>query len=438
MEHFQPTDLTKALLEHYKVASEASFGPLNMSEALSENGSVKILPSDSARGSPLEVFLVFLKLGLTAFGGPIAHLGFFQREIIDRRKWITESAYGDLVALCQFLPGPASSQVAISLGYLRAGVRGAFAASVGFILPSAILMIAIGYGFQTINAQSGFLHGLKLAAVAVVAQAVWSMAGKFCPDRVRLTLAVVAACVVLGFSIAWVQVVVIAAGALFGRIFFRENAGSYKTMLAKKDLHGGWFARSNIALFLTLLIFLPVLSAWLPLHWLRLADAFYRSGALVFGGGHVVLPLLQSETVARGWLSETAFMAGYGAAQAMPGPLFSFAAYLGTVIGNSGFAGLWCLLWIFLPSFLLIFGALPYWNNLRLNSGAQAALRGANAVVVGILLAALYNPVWTVAVDSPKSLAIALAAFGLLQFWRWPPWLLVVICGAAGFVFLAV
>jgi chromate transporter len=407
-----------------------------MSEALSENGSVKILPADSVRGSPLEVFLVFLKLGLTAFGGPIAHLGFFQREIIDRRKWITESAYGDLIALCQFLPGPASSQVAISLGYLRAGIRGAFAASIGFILPSAILMIAIAYGFQTINAQSGFLHGLKLAAVAVVAQAVWSMAGKFCPDRVRLTLAIVAACVVLGYSISWVQVVVIAAGALFGRIFLQEKTGSDKTAFAKQGLHGGWFARSNIALFLILLILLPVLSAWLPYHWLRLADAFYRSGALVFGGGHVVLPLLQSETVARGWLSQTAFMAGYGAAQAMPGPLFTFAAYLGTVIGTSWFAGLWCLLWIFLPSFLLIFGALPYWTNLRQNSGAQAALRGANAVVVGILLGALYNPVWTVAVDSPRALAIALAAFGLLQIWHWPPWLLVVLCGAAGIVFL--
>ena len=246
------------------------------------------------RGSPLEVFWVFLRLGLTAFGGPIAHLGFFQREIIDRRKWITErevvrNAYGDLVALCQFLPGPASSQVAISLGYLRAGIRGAFAASIGFISPSAILMIAIGYGFQTINAQSGFLHGLKLAAVAVVAQAVWSMAGKFCPDRVRLTLAIVAACVVLGFSIAWVQIVVIAAGALFGRIFLQEKTGSEKTVFAEKGLHGGWFARTNIALFLILLMLLPVLSAWLPNHWLRLADAFYRSGALVFGGGRDVL-----------------------------------------------------------------------------------------------------------------------------------------------------
>src|SRR3974390_2445164 len=285
-----------------------------MSEPLSENG--EILPADFARGSPLEVFWVFLKLGLTAFGGPIAHLGFFQREIIDRRKWITESAYGDLVALCQFLPGPASSQVAISLGYLRAGIRGAFAASIGFVSPSAILMIAIGYGFQTINAQSGFLHGLKLAAVAVVAQAVWSMAGKFCPDRMRLTLAIVAACVVLGFSIAWVQVVVIAAGALFGRVFLQEKRGPDKITFAEKGLHAGWFARTNIALFLILLMLLPVLSTWLPNHWLRLADAFYRSGALVFGGGHVVLPLLQSETVARGWLSQTGFMAGYGAAQA--------------------------------------------------------------------------------------------------------------------------
>src|SRR5271166_1027055 len=216
-----------------------------MSEALSENGSAKILRADSVRGSPLEVFWVFLRLGLTAFGGPIAHLGFFQREIVDRRKWITENAYGDLVALCQFLPGPASSQVAISLGYLRAGIRGAFAASIGFISPSAILMIAIGYGFQTINAQSGFLHGLKLAAVAIVAQAVWSMAVKLCPDRERVTLAIAAACVMLGSSFAWLQVVVLAAGALFGWIFLRDKPRPGETMPAERSVHSGRFAWAN-------------------------------------------------------------------------------------------------------------------------------------------------------------------------------------------------
>lgn len=391
---------------------------------------------DCAHGNPLEVFGTFLKLGLTAFGGPIAHLGYFQREIIERQKWLSQNAYGDLVALCQFLPGPASSQVAFGLGYLRAGICGAFAASAAFTAPSAILMIAIAYGFQAIGAQSGFLHGLKLAAVAVVAQAVWTMAIKLCPDRERLTLAIVAACVALSSPVPWLQVVVIGVGALFGWIFLQQKAASGKGRSVGRALHGGWFAWSNIVLYFIFLAGLPLLAALSGQRWLQLADVFYRSGALVFGGGHVVLPLLQSGTVPRGWLDQNAFMAGYGAAQAMPGPLFTFSAYLGTVIGNSWLAGLWCLFWIFLPSFLLLLGALPVWSDLRQNAGAQAALRGANAAVVGILLAALYNPVWTVAVDSSVALAIALAAFCLLQFWKWPPWLLVLLSGVAGFLFL--
>jgi chromate transporter len=410
--------------------------PAGINHPPTDNVAGESRQEDSVRGNPLEVFLVFLRLGLTAFGGPIAHLGYFQREIIERRKWISQSAYGDLVALCQFLPGPASSQVAFALGYLRAGIGGAFAATAGFTSPSAVLMILIAYGVQAINAQSGFLHGLKLAAVAVVAQAVWTMAVKLCPDRTRLTLAIAAACVVLCSSIAWLQVVVIGIGALFGWAFFREKAESAETTPAEKSLHGGWFAWFNIALFFVFLAGLPLISTLFRGQWLHLADAFYRSGALVFGGGHVVLPLLQSETVARGWLDQNAFMAGYGAAQAMPGPLFTFSAYLGTAIGHGWFAGAWCLAWIFLPSFLLILGALPFWSNLRQNTGAQAALRGANAAVVGILLAALYNPVWTVAVDSAVALIIALAAFGLLQLWKWPPWMLVLFSGAAGFLFL--
>src|ERR1700693_3968891 len=305
--------------------------------------------ADPMHGKPSEVFQTFLRIGLTAFGGPIAHLGYFEREIIERRKWLTQNAYGDLVALCQFLQGPASSQVAFALGYLRAGIGGAFAATAGFTVPSAVLMIAIAYVCQAISTQSGFLHGLKLAAVAVVAQAVWTMAVKLCPDRVRVTLAIVAACVVLGSSIAWLQVVVIAAGALFGWIFLREKSGSGETAPAERNLHVGWFTWANIALYLLLLAGLPLLSAIFQEHWLQLADAFYRSGALVFGGGHVVLPLLQSQTVSRWWLDQNTFMAGYGAAQAMPGPLFTFSAYLGTVIGHSWFAGLWCLVWIFFP-----------------------------------------------------------------------------------------
>ena len=401
-----------------------------------ENVAVEPRQTDSVHGKPLEVFKVFLKLGLTAFGGPIAHLGYFEREIIERRKWLTHKAYGDLVALCQFLPGPASSQVAFALGYLQAGIGGAFAATAGFTVPSAVLMIAIAYGFKAISTQLGFLHGLKLAAVAVVAQAVWTMALKLCPDRERVTVAIVAACLVLGSSIAWLQVVVIAAGAIFGWIFLREKTRADETVPAGKGLRGGWFAWSNIALYFLLLAGLPLLSAIFHEHLLQLADAFYHSGALVFGGGHVVLPLLQSQTVSRGWLDQNTFMAGYGAAQAMPGPLFTFSAYLGTVIGQSGFAGLWCLIWIFLPSFLLLLGALPFWSSLRQNASAQAALRGANAAVVGILLAALYNPVWTTAVDSSVALIIVLAAFGLLQFWKWPPWLLVLLTGFAGFLFL--
>ena len=401
-----------------------------------EMSSAKSRQADSVHGNALEVFQTFLKLGLTAFGGPIAHLGYFQREIIERRKWLSQKAYGDLVALCQFLPGPASSQVAFGLGYLRAGIHGAFAATAGFTAPSAIFMIAVAYGFQAIGAQSGFLHGLKLAAVAVVAQAVWTMALKLCPDRERLTLAIVAACVVLSSPVSWLPVVIIGVGALFGWIFLREEAASGERAPVERRLRYGWFAWSNIALYFIFLAGLPLLGALFRQHWLELADAFYRSGVLVFGGGHVVLPLLQSETVARAWLDPNAFMAGYGAAQAMPGPLFTFSAYLGTLIGNSWLAGLWCLFWIFLPSFLLMLGALPVWSDLRRNASVQAALRGANAAVVGILLAALYNPVWTVAVDSSVAFAIALAAFGLLQFWKWPPWLLVLLSGMAGFLFL--
>ena len=236
-------------------------------------------------GKPSEVFQTFLKIGLTAFGGPIAHLGYFEREIIERRNWLPQNAYGDLVALCQFLPGPASSQVAFALGHLRAGIGGAFAATAGFTMPSAVLMIAIAYGFQAINTQSGFLHGLKLAAVAIVAQAVWTMAVKLCPDRERVTLAIAAACVMLGSSIAWLQVVVLAAGAFFGWIFLRDKPRPGETMPAERNAHSGRFAWANIALYFALLAGLPLLCALFQDRWLQLADAFYRSGALVFGGG---------------------------------------------------------------------------------------------------------------------------------------------------------
>ena len=384
----------------------------------------------------MEVFLIFLKLGVTSFGGPIAHLGFFQREFVQRRAWISDSAFGDLVAFCQFLPGPASSQVAIALGYLRAGIRGALAAWTGFAMPSAILMIAAGYGFQAISAESGFLHGLKIAAAAVVAQALWSMGRKFCSDVTRLVLGAIAAGLTLTLPPGWLQIPVLATGALFGWIFLRTDQAPAEGPDSDGVSGGTWIARSALALFFVLLLVMPALSRLSRNHWLELADAFYRSGALVFGGGHVVLPLLESATVEKGWLTQNAFMAGYGAAQAIPGPLFSFAAYLGTVIGPTWAAGIWCLLWIYLPSFLLILGALPYWDLLRRNTGVQAALRGANAVVVGILLAAFYNPVLSVAVNSPAALIITLVAFAMLQFGKCPPWLLVILCGLAGAVIL--
>jgi chromate transporter len=398
-------------------------------------------PADVRKRRPeawntMEVFLIFLKLGVTSFGGPIAHLGFFQTEFVQRRAWIGESAFGDLVAFCQFLPGPASSQVAISLGYLRAGIRGAFAAWTGFVMPSAILMIVAGYGYQAIRAESGFLHGLKIAAAAVVAQALWSMGRKFCPDLTRLILGAIAAGLILAFPGGWLQIPVLAAGALFGWIFLRTDQAPAEKSDSDGVSRETWITRSALALFFVLLLVMPALSHLSRNHWLELADAFYRSGALVFGGGHVVLPLLESATVEKGWLTQNAFMAGYGAAQAVPGPLFSFAAYLGTVVGPTWVAGIWCLVWIYLPSILLILGALPFWNLLRRNTGVQAALRGANAVVVGILLAAFYNPVLRVAVNSPDALVITFVAFAILQFGKCPPWLLVILCGLGGAVIL--
>ena len=394
-----------------------------------------IRQAPSGTGNPLEVFVIFLRLGITSFGGPIAHLGFFQREFVQRRAWIADGAFGDLVALCQLLPGPASSQVAMALGYLRTGISGAFAAWAGFAAPSAVLMVAAGYGFQAIPADSGFLHGLKIAAAAVVAQALWTMGRRFCPDRTRVLLAAIAAGLITGLPLGWLQIPIIVVGAVFGRIFLQGGPEPPKESNSDGISGGTWAARSSLALFFALLLILPVASIQARNHWIELADAFYRTGALVFGGGHVVLPLLESATVAKGWLTQNAFMAGYGAAQAVPGPLFSFAAYLGTVIGPAWVAGIWCLVWIYVPSFLLILGTLPFWNALRRSAGVQAALRGANAAVVGILLAAFYNPVLIVAINSATALIIALAAFGLLQFQKCPPWLLVLLCGLAGLIF---
>ena len=388
-----------------------------------------------------EIFAVFLKLGLTSFGGPIAHLGFFRQECVEQRKWVTDATYADLVALCQFLPGPASSQVGFALGYMRAGLWGAFAACVAFTFPSALIMIACAYGLRFIHTDSSWLHGLKIAAVAVVAQAVWSMAVKLCPDRTRVTMAVIAACLVLGFRSAWVQVVVIGAGAIVGWLCF-HHCSHKNTGQASEDLHHirrGTFAVANICIFFGMLAGLPLLAISFKSAWITLADSFYRSGSLVFGGGHVILPLLDAETVGRGLLTRDEFLAGYGAAQALPGPLFTFAAYLGAVTmpnGSAWVAGLWCLIAVLLPSLLLVLGTLPYWQQLRQNTSAQAALTGANATVVGILLAAFYHLAWTGAIDSSQAMILVLAAFCALQFWKLPPWLLVILCAIGGAAFL--
>jgi len=390
------------------------------------------------RGSALEVLQVFLRLGLTSFGGPVAHLGYFRAEFVERRRWLDEPAYADIVALCQSLPGPASSQVGISLGILRAGLPGAFAAWLGFTGPSALAMILFAYGVTAFGdlSHGAWLHGLKIVAVAVVAQAVWGMARSLCPDRERATIAVGAAILPLAIPSAASQIGAIVAGGLIGWRFLRGGPASARGAPLAVHLPRAWSVTAAAAFF-ALLIGLPVVAALVPSHMIALIDAFYRSGALVYGGGHVVLPLLQAAVVPPGWITNDAFLAGYGAAQAVPGPLFTFSAYLGTMMGPAHHAwvgGLICLAAIFLPSFLLLVGALPFWNSLRQRSSVQSALRGVNAAVVGLLLAALYQPVWTSAILAPTDFAIGIAAFLLLALWNLPPWLVVVLgaLGAAG------
>jgi chromate transporter len=389
----------------------------------------------SQRSSPWEVFRAFLRLGLTSFGGPIAHLGYFRDECVARRGWLSERAYADLVALCQFLPGPASSQVGIGIGLSRAGLPGALAAWAGFTLPSALVMILFALGVAAWGEvlSSGALHGLKVVAVAVVAQAVWGMARQLCPDPPRLTLATAAAVTVLAWPTAWGQVGVIIAGGLLGLGLFRPQAQDGHAPLPITVSRR--MAVAALLLFFGLLIGLPVLAKMTGSHTLALVDAFYRAGSLVFGGGHVVLPLLQAEVVPTGWIGNEAFLAGYGAAQAVPGPLFTFAAYLGAAMGpapNGWLGGLICLLAVFAPSFLLVLGALPFWERLRRQPRAQAALLGVNAAVVGLLLAALYHPVWTSAIDRPADFGLGLAAFVALIAWKLPPWLVVLGCALGG------
>lgn len=384
----------------------------------------------------LEVLLVFFRLGLTSFGGPVAHLGYFHDEFVKKRAWINEHAYADLVALCQFLPGPASSQVGMAIGLSRAGIWGAFLAWVGFTLPSAIILVLFGLGLShfDIGEHQHWLHGLKVVAVAVVAQAILGMGKKLCPDKERLTIAIISSVIVLFFSSAFIQISVLIIAGLFGSLFLKPTKE-----LPHVPMQGN--LRPSVSsvlllLFVSILILLPVLRAMYPIQALKLFDSFYRSGALVFGGGHVVLPLLQAEVVPTGWVTNDLFMAGYGMTQAVPGPLFTFSAYLGAVsapVPNAWLGALICLVGVFLPSFLLVIGTMPFWEKLRSLPKIRQSMLGINAAVVGILLAAFYNPVWTSAIFSSKDFALAAVGFLLLEFWKLPSWAVVLASIAASF-----
>lgn len=388
----------------------------------------------------LEVLRAFLKLGLTSFGGPVAHIGYFRREFVERRRWLDDETFTDLVGLCQFLPGPASSQTGFSIGLLRAGWLGGLAAWCGFTLPSVALLIAFAIIAPELGgpAGSGLIHGLKLVAVAVVAQAVWDMARRLCPDYRRGGIALVAVALLAVMNTAYAQLIVIVLGAVLGIVLCRSTpsgtvVGAHEPMQAFRVSHTtGLLA---LALFFALLFGLPALAAFDTTHTVRVFDAFYRSGALVFGGGHVVLPLLQHETVATGWVSPNDFLAGYGAAQAVPGPLFTFAAFLGWIMSGPSSHALGAavaLAGIFLPGLLLVLAALPYWLALRAHPSMVAMLAGVNAAVVGLLAMALYSPVWTSAVQTRIDFAIAAIGFVLLTRWKVSPLAVVVLSAAAG------
>ena len=401
-------------------------------------------PTDIADGAPFpisvgslfQVFWAALRLGLTSFGGPIAHLGYFREEYVVRRKWLDEQSYADVVALAQSLPGPASSKVGIIVGTVRAGLPGAVLAWLGFTMPSAIALMVFGYGVQQFAvADAGWLHGLKLAAVAVVAQAVWGMSRNLAPDRERASIAIVAAIVALTWHSAVTPVLIIViAGVVGWRLLPVPVTESERVAISQRIRP--WIGIVALVMFFVLLLGLPSLRQVVGENQtLAVVDSFYRSGSLVFGGGHVVLPLLQSEVVAPGWVGNETFLAGYGAAQAVPGPLFTFSAYLGTVMipePNGVIGGLIALGAIFLPAFFLTIGPLPFWDILRRRPAFQSVLRGVNAAVVGLLLAALYDPVWTSAVKDASDFALASAALGLLMLWKLPPWLVVILSALGG------
>lgn len=383
------------------------------------------------RDGLLAVFLVALRLGFTSFGGPIAHLGFFREEYVRRRKWLDDETYADIVALCQFLPGPASSQVGIAIGMLRGGWAGGILAWLGFTLPSAVVLALFATLLQGYDVTAaGWLRGLLVVAVAVVAHAVWGMARRLTPDRERQTLALLAAIGALTVQAATIQILLIGLGGVVGWLFLRTAVAPAEEQAAGVPLSRKT-AAAVLVLFFLLLAGLPFLRHLYPVRWLAVADSFYRAGSLVFGGGHVVLPLLSREVVATGWITEEQFLAGYGAAQAVPGPLFTFAAFIGTAM-DGWVLGAVALLAVFAPSFLLVAGVLPFWDRIRRRASFRAALNGINAVVVGILLAALYDPIWTKAIHTPADFSLALAGFGLLNVWKLPAWAVVVVMAAGG------
>jgi len=386
--------------------------------------------TDKPYSSILKILGASTKLGLTSFGGPIAHLAYFRDEYVKRRKWLDEKCYADLVALCQFLPGPASSQVGISIGIMRGGLLGGIASWIGFTLPSALILMIFAYALQNIDvSNTGWLHGLMIAAVAIVAQAVWGMAKNFAYDRPRGTIAILTAIIALLLPSAYTQLILIAAAGLLGGILLKKSdipdTPHIGISISKRAAVFSWI------MFFGLLIGLPLIRQVVSSHWLAMFDSFYRVGSLVFGGGHVVLPMLQAEVVPTGWLTDSQFLVGYGAAQAVPGPLFTLSSYLGMAM--DGFMGaLIALVAMFLPSFLLIVGSLPFWAAIRRRPKFQSILEGINAAVVGILLAALFNPVWLKAIQTPTDFCLALAAFGLLVLWKLPPWVIVLFSAVGG------
>ncbi|WP_226038222.1 chromate efflux transporter [Aquibacillus saliphilus] len=376
-----------------------------------------------------EILLISTRLGFTSFGGPIAHLGYFHEEYIRRKKWMDEKSYADLVALCQFLPGPASSQVGMGIGIVRGGALGGIVSFIGFTIPSVVALIVFAVLLKNYAiANAGFIHGLKIVAVAVVAHAIIGMAKKLTPDLQRKTIALVAIVATLLWQTAYTQIAIILLAAIIGFILFTNKTDQAESTInvpiSKK------IGAVSLLLFIMLLIILPILREMTTVNWIAMFDSFYRSGSLVFGGGHVVLPLLEREFVPTGWLTEQEFLAGYGAAQAVPGPLFTFAAYIGTVIGGWQ-AGLLATFAIFLPAFLLVFGTLPFWGTLRKNPKMKGALMGINAAVVGILIAAFYQPIWTSSILAPIDFALAAILFSMLVYWKLPPWV-VVLSGALG------